>query len=592
MRTARLGRARRAAAALAVPLAVATAIGTVQAPAALAAPAPVDVQLLSITDFHGYLQPYNDAANGQVQLPDGTRLTVGGAAYNAAHLQRLRAGQRNSILFSAGDNFSGWPFEVDAFGDEPTIEVLNKLGVRFSTVGNHELDVSASNLKDHMMKGRCFGVRDVDSCFTDSTGHRFRGAKFPFYTGNIVDARSGKPILKPYNIEWVRGANGRRIPVGFIDLTVPDTPVGSTSYQPGLRSLPLLETADRYAAELRRRGVRAIVANVHDGGTAGGGFNACANPSGPVIDFARKASPDIDAIVTGHWHAGFNCSLPDPAGDPRPVIEGLNHGRLISEIDLKLDPRTGEVDRSATRSANHPVTRDIAPDREVQRIADYWTGRGNRRAAEPLATQTGDFTRAANPQGESTLGDLAADVQYWTANRGPAGRADLALVATKPAQGSTALAADLPVAKGTSAGDADGRITFGEAWRAYGYGNPILTVGLTGEKIRQALEQQWQKGRFAPLAVSANVRYRYDASRPDGQRVDAKDVLIDGKPLDPARTYRVAALAYMLIGADGYPALTGFTDPYRNAPADHEAFVAYLRAHPTLTPAPLDRVNG
>ncbi|MFC5180877.1 bifunctional metallophosphatase/5'-nucleotidase [Actinomadura harenae] len=584
--------ARRAV--LAAPLAAAAALGTFQAAPALAAPAPVDVQLLSITDFHGYLQPYNDAANGQVQLPDGTKLSVGGAAYNAAHLKRLSAGRANSILFSAGDNFSGWPFEVDAFGDEPTVEVLNKLGVRFSTVGNHELDVSPSYLKDHMMKGRCagFGQRDVDTCYTDSTGRRFHGADFPFSTGNIVDARTGKPILKPYTIEWVRGANGRRLPVGFINLTVPDAPVGSTSYQPGLRSLPLLETANRYAAELRRRGVRAIVANVHDGGTAAGGFNACVNPTGPVVDFARQASPDIDAIVTGHWHAGFNCSLPDPAGNPRPVIEGLNHGRLISEIDLRLDPRSGEVDRSATTAVNHPVTRDIAPDPEVKRIADYWTDRGNRRAAEPLAAQTGDLTRAANAHGESTLGDLAADVQLWEAGQNRSGRADLALVAAKPATGSTPLAADLPFAKGTSPGDADGRITYGEAWRAYGYGNPILTVGLTGEKIHQALEQQWQKGGFAPLAVSGNVRYRYDASRPEGDRVDAKDVLIDGRPLDPARTYRVAALAYTLIGADGYPALTGFTDPYRNARPDHEAFVAYLRAHSVLTPAPLDRVTG
>ncbi|TDD89819.1 bifunctional metallophosphatase/5'-nucleotidase [Actinomadura rubrisoli] len=553
---------------------------------------PVDVQLLSITDFHGYLQPYNDAANGQVRLPDGTTLKVGGAAYNAAHLKRLRDGRRNSILFSVGDNFSGWPFEVDAFRDEPTVEVLNKLGVRFSTTGNHELDVSAGFLKDHMMKGRCFGRVDVDSCFTDSTGRRFRGAKFPFYTGNIVGARTGKPILQPYNIEWVRGKGGRKVPVGFIDLTVPDTPVGSTSYQPDLRALPLLETANRYAAELRRRGVKAIVANVHDGGSAdGAGFDGCKNPSGPVIDFARQASPDIDAIFTGHWHAGFNCTLPDPAGNPRPVIEGLNHGRLISEIDLKIDPRSGEVLRNGTRAVNHPVTRDVPPDPEVQRIADYWTARGAKRAAEPLAAQTGDLTRAPNAHGESTMGDLVADAQYWTARRSREGRADLALVAVKPVKGSTAVARDLPFAKGTGDGDADGRVTFGEAWNAYGYGNPVLTVTVTGEQIHRALEQQWQGGRFAPFAVSKNVRYSYDATRPEGDRVAPENVVIDGRPLDSSREYRLAALAYTLIGADGYTAFTGFGDAYRNDLPDHEAFAAYLKTIRTITPAPLDRVR-
>ncbi|MFP3963101.1 bifunctional UDP-sugar hydrolase/5'-nucleotidase [Actinomadura fulvescens] len=547
------------------------------APVAEAGVEPVDVQLLSITDFHGYLQPGND----QLQMPDGSKVAVGGAAYNAAHLKRLREGRRNSILSAAGDSFSGWPFEVDAFWDEPTIEVLNKLGVRFSTTGNHELDVSAGFLKDHMMRGRCFGKVDVDSCFTDSTGRRFRGAKFPFYSANIVDAR-GRLILKPYNVEWVRGPRGR-IPVGFINLTVPDTPVGSTSYQPGLRSLPMVETANRYAKELRRRGVRAIVANVHDGGSAdGAGFNGCKNPWGPVIDFAKAASPEIDAIFTGHWHAGFNCQIADPAGKVRPVIEGLNHGKLISEIGLKLDPRTGEVLRDRTTSVNHPVTRDIAPDPEMKRIVDYWKARGDRRAGEVVAEQTGDFTRALNAHGESTMGDLAADVQYWEAARN--GKVDLSLLAIKPVKGSVAVARDLP--------QGDGRLTYGEAWPAYGYGNPILTVTVTGEQIHQALEQQWQGGKFAPFAVSKNVRYRYDASRPEGDRVDPEDVLIGGKPLDTGRRYRLAALAYTLIGADGYPALGGFTDARRNALPDHEAFIAYVKAQKKIAPAPLERVNG
>ena len=576
-----MSRIFRRAAAIAGTAAVVCAAVVPAAQSAQAAD-PVDVQLLSITDFHGYMQVGND----QLTLPDGSKAKVGGAAYNAAHLKKLREGRRNSILFSVGDNFSGWPFEVDAFRDEPTIEVLNKLGVQFSTTGNHELDVSAGFLKKHMMKGKCFGKVDVDSCFTDSTGRRFHGANFPFYSANIVDAKTGRLILKPYNIEWVKGRNGRRIPVGFINLTVPDTPVGSTSYQPGLRSLPLVETADRYAAELKRKGVKAIVVNAHEGGQAdGAGFNGCniKSASGPIIDFAKQASPDIDAIFTGHWHAGFNCTIPDPAGNPRPVIEGLNHGVLISEVGLKLDPRSGEVLRDKTTAVNHPTTRDIAPDPAVQKIADYWKARGDKRGAEVVAKQDGAFTRTANAQGESTLGDLAADAQYWEASQNKRGKVDLSLIATKPVKGSTALARDLP---------ADGATTYQEAWTAYGYGNPILTVTVTGEQLHQALEQQWQGGRFAPFGVSRNVRYTYDASRPEGDRVDPKDVLIDGKPLDVNRKYRLAALAYTLIGADGYTAFNGFGQAYRNDLPDHEAFVAYLKARGSIAPAPADRVTS
>lgn len=338
--------------------------------------------------------------------------------------------------------------------------------------------------------------------------------------------------------------------------------------------------------------MKAIVLNMHDGGTdASPTYNDCVNPTGPAIELARKVTPQIDAIVTGHWHAAFNCSIPDPAGNPRPVVEAANHGRLISEINLRLDRRTGEVLRDRTTSTNHPVTRDVTPDPKLQRIVDHWTAAGDRKYAEPVATITGDFTRTPNAVGESTMADLAADVHLWTAR----GQADLGIVAAKPAAGSTALRGDLLVANSGKPGDVDGRVLLGESWEAYGYGNPVLTVGLTGAQLDAVLEQQWQTQtngtvKFAPLAASANVTYSFDASRPVGDRVAPADVRVNGAQLDPTRTYRVAALAYTVLGADGYSAFKAATGPVRTD-TDHETFAAYLRAHEVLTPAPLTRVT-
>jgi 5'-nucleotidase len=45
-----------------------------------------------------------------------------------------------------------------------------------------------------------------------------------------------------------------------------------------------------------------------------------------------------------------------------------------------------------------------------------------------------------------------------------------------------------------------------------------------------------------------------------------------------------------VIGADGYSAFKAYTDPVRNN-TDHETFAAYLKAHKTVTPAPLNRVT-
>ncbi|MGW2934263.1 bifunctional metallophosphatase/5'-nucleotidase [Streptomyces sp. NPDC001156] len=477
------------------------------------------------------------------------------------------------------------------------MEVLNKLGLQFSTVGNHELDQRFPEyLIDHIEKGKPYGVPGRDDSFTDSTGKRFRGANFPFYTSNIVYADTGISIVPPYSVVWVDAGKGRKLPVGFIHLTALGTVTGSTSYQPGLGELDEIATVNKYAAELKAKGVKAIVVSMHDGGAAGKDFNGLSDPTGYCFQLAAQASPDIAAIVTGHWHAAFNGMLPDPLGRPRPVVEAGCHGQLISEIVLRLDPLTGEVVRELTTSVNHPMTHDVPPDPEIQAIADYWVDAATKRYVQPLARQTADFSRAANGLGESTMGDLAADAVYWLANQ-DGSHADLAVFATAPVAGSVALNGDgLKYTKGDIPSDDDGVVVFGEAWNAFGYGVPVLTVTVTGADIHAALESQWKAqnngtAAIAPLAVSNNVSYSVDLSKPVGSRVDPGAVRIDGTALDIERSYRLAGLSYTLIGADGTSAFVHFTDPVRND-RDREGFVRYLRERQIIAPLPLTRVTA
>lgn len=561
----------------------------------------VDVQLLNITDFHGNLRTPTSAADGFLPDQDGNdTLNVGGAAYLAAHHQRLRA-DRNSIFFSIGDNYCGSePVDNKMLSDEGPAEVLNKLGLQFSTLGNHELDYGVDYFLDHMVKGVPLGVPGRDTDFPDSTGHGYRGLRFPYYSANIVWRKTGQPVLRPYNVEYVTGPRGRRYPIGFIHLTLQGAPTGSSSYNPTLDSLDSIETANHYTKVLKSRGVNAIVVCVHDGAQQVDNWHAGINGStmaagGPALEMAAKIDSDVCAIITGHWHWWFNAMLPDPDGNLRPFVEAGHAGQIINEVNLKLDPATGKVVRDLTVATNHPVTLDITPDPAIAKIVDYWTAAGDRRYATPAGKLTGDFTPTLNAYGESTMGDLGADLMLWSANTHRPGSADFGLVAAKPITGSNAVAGKLLYAKGTNPSDADGRILYGEAYSQLGYENPILTVNLTGEQLRQAFEQQWQQNAdgtviHGPLAFSANVKAAFDTTKPIGQRVDPDRFLIDGKPLDPARTYHVAGLGYTLIGADGYSGLAAFTDPYRNG-RDHEEFIAYLRAHPVISPSQQDRVT-
>ncbi|MFE0187526.1 bifunctional metallophosphatase/5'-nucleotidase [Streptomyces sp. NPDC058989] len=560
----------------------------------------VDVQLLNITDLHGYLQGA-PGAHSVITGAGGKQYTVGGVAYMAAHLERLRDGRRNSLFFAPGDLFSGWEFDAAAFADEPTIEALNAMGMDFASAGNHEFDKSATFLTSHMEDGDGFPVVGRDDDFEDSTGRRFQGAKFPYYSANIVWNASGELVLPPYNIEYVDAGGGRRLPVGFIHLTAIGTESFPGSYQPGLRTLDELETANRCARALKSRGVNAIVLSVHDGAVAGSDFSSGKNPSGPAYELALRASPDIDAIVTGHWHNAFTMMLPDPEGTPRPFVEAGCYGQLVNEINLRLDPDTGAVIRELTTSVNHPNTRDVTPDPELRSIAAYWANYGSRRASSRVGTQTGSFTRRRNAVGESTMGNLVADWALW-AGRQPLGPmddpadhpntpAELAVIAVAPRVGQAVIAGDLIRDEA-----ADGAVTFGQAWNAVGFGDPIMTVTVTGRQIHDALEEQWAPTTggslgFSPLAVSGNVRYTFDAAGKVGRRIDPAEVFIDGVALDLGRRYRLAAPSYTLINQDGFSAFTGFTAPVRHT-RDFESFITFVRTRELLEPAPLNRVSA
>ena len=65
-------------------------------------------------------------------------------------------------------------------------------------------------------------------------------------------------------------------------------------------------------------------------------------------------SDAIDVVASGHTHQAYNCEI-----DGKLVTSGSSFGRLVTDIDLSIDRRTGDV---LTASAeNVVVTRDVPP---------------------------------------------------------------------------------------------------------------------------------------------------------------------------------------------------------------------------------------
>ncbi|GHF11679.1 bifunctional metallophosphatase/5'-nucleotidase [Amycolatopsis deserti] len=552
---------------VAVTAATLAAVTVTAAPASAAQPSgTTDVRLITFNDFHGNLEPPT-GSSGRVTLPDGSTVNAGGAAYLATHVKQLESEVRNSVLLSAGDNVGASPVASALFHDEPTVEFLNEMGVRASVVGNHEFDEGYRELQ-RMQFGGC---HPTDGCqFRDD----YPGADFPFLGSNVY-FDNGAPALLPFTVEFSGGQ-----PIGVIGATLKDLPtVVSAEAIKGLEFGDEVEAINRTSGWLDRLGIKAQVVLLHQGDeTRGGGPDSCTVKPGPAGQIAQRVSASVDAIFTGHSHQQYNCSIADPAGNPRPVIQGLSFGRLLSVVDLKIDKKTRDVVRSATVAHNHLVTRDVTPDPAVVKLVDEAVTKAAPIANQRIGSITGDLKAAGAPSGESTLGDVIADAQLEaTAANG----AQIAI--TNPG----GIRADLNYASST-AGEGDGVVTYGEAFTVQPFGNIMQTITLTGANLKNVLEQQWTASSTRILQISSTLHYTYSASAPIGSKV--QNITVGGVPVDPAATYRVSVNNFLAGGGDGFTEFTKGTD-LAGGPVDLDALIAYFGAHSPIAPPAADRIT-
>jgi 5'-nucleotidase len=547
----------------------ALAATTMGVPAA-ASQAPVDVRLIGLNDLHGNIAP-PPGSSGQVALPDGTSVTAGGAAYLATHVKRLKAQQPNSIVLSSGDNIGASPLNSALFHDEPTIDFLNDIGVAATTVGNHELDEGYAEMR-RMQTGGC---HPTDGCQFDDS---FAGADFPYLAANMT--YQDKPAAAPFKVEVVHG-----VPIAIIGAPLKEmSGLVSADSLKGMKFTDEVAAIDRSANFLDRIGIKTIVASIHQGDMATGGPNDCDLVPGPATKIAKSITPKVDAVFSAHSHQQYNCVLDDPAGNPRPFVQGSSYGRLLSVVDLKVDPRTRDVIRQKTKAHNEIVTRDVPADPTVAALVKRATEKSAKIANEPVGKITADIPARANAAGEEPLGDVIADAQ---------------LEATKPASAQLALMnpggirADLTYA-GSSAGEGDGVVTYGEAYSTQPFANILQTITVTGAQLKAVLEQQWQKqddGSTAQkiLQVSSTLHYRWSAAAPIGSKVSA--ITVAGEAVDPAAKYRVTANNFLTGGGDGFTELTKGTDSVTGA-VDIDALNTYLGAHLPLAPPTPGRITS
>ncbi|MDA1360631.1 5'-nucleotidase C-terminal domain-containing protein [Glycomyces luteolus] len=524
----------------------------------------VDLQLLALNDFHGYIE----ASASNTWAIGGVNTPVGGAEYLATHLEQAREGERYSTTVAAGDLIGASPFLSAVYDDEPTIESLNAMGVEVSSVGNHEFDAGIDEL-NRIIEG------DED----------FEGADFPYLGANVVDEATGQPVLDPY---WVKDF-GKGVKVGFIGMTLEGT--GDIVSQSGIEGLEFtdeVETANKYAKELKRRGVNAIVVLLHEGGVpvAQDTGHECESldgtavgMSGPIVDIAETMTPLVDVLVTGHTHNEYVCSVPDPAGNPRMVTSASSYGRVFTQIDATYDKRTKDIVRSSVTGSNTVVTRDVDPNEEQQDIIASYMGEGYDEVANRLVCHIAeDIKRGATRAEEFPLGSLIADAQLWNTSGADTGGAELALMNPGGVRQDLLLNAGNP-----------GEVTYKEVFEVQPFANYVVTLDLTGAQILAGLQQQLPsaaRSTTLQLQVSEGFTYTWDKTKTGTDQIVADSLMLNGEPIVMDQTYRVTMNSFLAEGGDSFTAFKDGTNRLFGE-LDVDAFEDYLAEFGTAA-APLE----
>lgn len=557
--------------------ALSAAIGAVAAePAADPWPPPVDrvswtspgaphrhrvhLQILGFNDFHGNLLP----------PALGASRPVGGAVALAAYLRSAQqTAPGRTLIVHAGDQVGASPPATRLLHNEPGIEFLNLLAnpsCRFGmatraydasawrrqpnhcdmvgTLGNHEFDVGAPEILRLLDGGNA-----ADGPFLENP---YPGSRVPYVCANVRDRRTGRLLLPAYTVVALGG-----IPVGVIGAVLRDTPSIVPDW--AVHDLEFLDEAQSInaaAAQLEKQGVHTLVVIIHQGLTPVPGD--ATEFHGPLRELVAKLDPDIDLVVSGHTHHFTNTLLPSRDGTPVLVTQAYSYGIAFAQIELQVDARTRDVVAKSARIV--PTWVDTAPtspaDAAVRRLVDGAQSMVAARVRRVVTTLPQALTREVNDAGESALGDVVADAQR------AAMHADIALM------NPGGLRSDLQA----------GPVTWGDILTLHPFGNHLVVVDMTGQQLRELLEEQWPRDSDGSVRIlkPSGLRYSWDATAPVGSRV--QHVCDEhGSPIEPAHHYRVAVSDYLAGGSDDFALFKGLIAG-ESGPSDAEALDRYLQA--------------
>jgi S-sulfosulfanyl-L-cysteine sulfohydrolase len=411
---------------------------------------------------------------------------VGGFAHLATLVKGLREQRpKRALLLDGGDTWQGSGTALWTNGQD-MVDACKLLGVDVMT-GHWEFTLGADRVKEIIEKD-------------------FKGG-IEFVAQNVNDVTWGDPIFKPYTIRELNG-----VPVAVIGQAFPYTPIANPrhlvpDWSFGINDDNMQKVVDRARGE----GAQVVVVLSHNGMDVD-------------LKMASRVS-GIDAIMGGHTHDAVPApSIISNKGGKTLVMNSGSNGKFLSVLDLEV--KGGKV--TDFRYKLLPVFSNlIEPDAKMAAHIEKVRAPYKGKLEEKLATTESLLYRRGNFNGTFDQLIVEAMLDYQDAE-----------IAFSPGfRWGTSI---LP-------GDA---ITMEHVLdqTAITYGTATLNL-IPGSQVKVILEDiadnlfhedpYYQQG--GDMVRVGGITYTLDLTQKHGRRIN--DMVVNGKPIDMNREYKVAGWA-------------------------------------------------
>jgi 5'-nucleotidase len=367
---------------------------------------------------------------------------------------------------------------------------------------------------------------------------------------------------------------------------------------------------------LRAKKVNSIIVLIHQGAAPdsaapnGTSINDCVGINGSqgsseITDIVSRLPDGVDAVISAHTHLAYNCLMKNSAGRDVPVTQASAFGRVLTDIDLQFDRKTGRVKKV---SATNLLVSQPEADADSSPVHPYLTSpnvgfirkllKDYVAAVAPVASQVVGSIAKALPSapdvsGEELAGDLVADSQLLATIGGDTGAAVMSFI-----NGSGVRNPGFVATNGAYPHD----VTYQDAFSVRPFGNSLMSMTLTAQQLKDALEQQFAgcNGQTGDniLELSRGLRVDWSGSAAPCNKIvnvtlasttgGAPDTIVVNHVVQhPEQIYRVSMDNFLGAGKSNFTVFLKGTDQ-KGGPQDIDALVVYLRTT-TLAPGkPLD----